>query len=282
MPKNTEKLSFIKPSGLEGVTMMSVENSLRLWRAYHDTYGICTVLNTNLPKESHADIRYRNNVYKIGRGWLSLMEPGELHVTERTTDPGTFWVMHLAPDLFRSFAEELGLKARPHFKTGALYNRFVFEAFREFHLSIAENDALLSQHDLFHQALEALFRYAAEEFLPEAVAKVDPRCIVRVREHIHDCFDQNLSLLELAQEAGISTFHLNRTFRENVGLPPHKYQLCIRIAQAERLLRSGESPARVAADVGFCDESHLLRHFKKLMGVSPGRYQREHTDGIRR
>ncbi|NUR87733.1 MAG: helix-turn-helix domain-containing protein, partial [Nonomuraea sp.] len=55
---------------------------------------------------------------------------------------------------------------------------------------------------------------------------------------------------------------------------PHAYQTTLRVRQARRLLDAGVRPAEVAAEVGFTDQAHLNRHFKRILGVPPAAYQR--------
>jgi AraC-like DNA-binding protein len=66
--------------------------------------------------------------------------------------------------------------------------------------------------------------------------------------------------------------HLVRAFTSAFGLPPHRYLLSRRIEQARRLLLAGRRPAEVAAVVGFHDQAHLHRHFKRHLGITPGAY----------
>jgi AraC-like DNA-binding protein len=56
-------------------------------------------------------------------------------------------------------------------------------------------------------------------------------------------------------------------------MPPHRYLTARRVERARRLLLDGQSPGAVAAATGFYDQAHLARHFKKLVGVPPGRYR---------
>ena len=77
----------------------------------------------------------------------------------------------------------------------------------------------------------------------------------------------------------MSPFALLRAFRGETGLPPHAYLNQLRVRHARRLLDGGLAPAVVAAEAGFADQAHLTRHFKRVMGVPPGAYQRER--GIR-
>ena len=73
----------------------------------------------------------------------------------------------------------------------------------------------------------------------------------------------------------MSPFALLRAFRAETGLPPHAYLNQIRVRLARRLLDDGLAPAVVAAEAGFADQAHLTRHFKRVVGVPPGAYQRE-------
>jgi AraC-like DNA-binding protein len=79
---------------------------------------------------------------------------------------------------------------------------------------------------------------------------------------------------ELAREAGLSAFHLIRVFRASFGLPPYRYLELVRIRHARRLIRRGWPLAQVVHATGFSDQSHLTRHFKRVVGVTPGGYAR--------
>lgn len=73
---------------------------------------------------------------------------------------------------------------------------------------------------------------------------------------------------------GRSRFSALRLFKRRFGLPPLSYQIHLRVEQAQAALRAGERPARVAADCGFFDQSHLTRHFKRILGTTPAQYAR--------
>ncbi|MDQ3461350.1 MAG: helix-turn-helix transcriptional regulator [Deinococcota bacterium] len=77
--------------------------------------------------------------------------------------------------------------------------------------------------------------------------------------------------------AGLSPYHLLRVFRLELGLSPHSYQIQRRIGIAKTLLAQGERIAQVAACTGFTDQSHLGRHFKRLVGVTPGQFAQSAT-----
>lgn len=90
-----------------------------------------------------------------------------------------------------------------------------------------------------------------------------------LREHCHEA----VTLDELcALSGGLSRFRLVHAFRREVGLPPHGWQIHLRIARARSLLQAGMSPAKTAIALGFADQSHFTRHFRRIMRVTPGAY----------
>ncbi|MEP0917361.1 AraC family transcriptional regulator [Leptolyngbya sp. DQ-M1] len=90
------------------------------------------------------------------------------------------------------------------------------------------------------------------------------RCVV---DYIQAHLDQDLSLGELAAIAKMSPHYFSQLFKQSTGVTPH--QFVIR-ARAKELLIAGRLPiAEVAKQVGFVDQSHLNRHCKKLLGITP-------------
>lgn len=84
----------------------------------------------------------------------------------------------------------------------------------------------------------------------------------------------SVSLGELAEVAGVHPGTLLRRFRLEVGLAPYEYLVARRIDLARQLLLAGRPIAEVAMRAGFADQSHLHRHFKRIVGVTPGRFVR--------
>ena len=102
----------------------------------------------------------------------------------------------------------------------------------------------------------------------------DDKALRLARDYLGDQPERNVSLDELATAAGIGKFRLIRLFRQHTGLPPHALQLAHRIRSARRMLEAGETVAEAAAAGGFADQSHLHRHFRRSLGVTPAEYQR--------
>lgn len=99
-----------------------------------------------------------------------------------------------------------------------------------------------------------------------------PPHLSRARELVEDRFARSVTLDELAAHARLSPLYLVRAFRSAFGMPPHEYQLNVRVHRARELLVAGHRASEVAVAVGFSDLSHLTRHFKRLIGLPPGEF----------
>ena len=96
--------------------------------------------------------------------------------------------------------------------------------------------------------------------------------IRRVLAFMDENFAEPLSLAQLAALSNLSLHRFAAVFRQQVGMPPHQYLCRLRVAHAQSLLRQGTPPIAAAVETGFFDQSHLIRHFKRLCGVTPGQF----------
>lgn len=92
-------------------------------------------------------------------------------------------------------------------------------------------------------------------------------------EYLHDNFSSNISLGQLVELTNLNRSYLIRVFCKAVGMPPYTYLNQIRVEKALQFLAQGISVADVAIAVGMSDQSHLTRHFKRIVGITPGRYR---------
>jgi AraC family transcriptional regulator len=125
-------------------------------------------------------------------------------------------------------------------------------------------------------AVHLLRQFSARRPAESHSRGVLPRHTLRaVIEYIHDHLDAELSLDHLAAVAHLSPYHFARRFKNSTGLPPHQYVIACRVERAKDLLRQRDRLplADVAMEVGFSDQSHFTRHFKRLVGVTPRQFQ---------
>jgi AraC family transcriptional regulator len=103
-----------------------------------------------------------------------------------------------------------------------------------------------------------------------------PYQLRRAVEFIHAQSHRDIGLTDIAAATGLSPFHFARMFKASTGLAPHQFLVKRRLERArDLLLSSDQAISEIALEVGFCDQSHLSAHFKRLYGITPKQFIRE-------
>ena len=138
--------------------------------------------------------------------------------------------------------------------------------------SLKEANSLLENESLL---LSVVAHLLTDHFVPGRALKdagIEHVAVRQIKRWLDVNSEQNVSIHTLARLVGLSPYYLVRAFHTHVGIPPHKYQTVVRINRARKLLTYGATIAEAAYRAGFCDQSHLNRCFKGVLGVTPGEY----------
>jgi AraC-like DNA-binding protein len=219
--------------------------------------------------------RYRGATHRAPAGSIVLINPGEAHTGQAAVAGGWSYSM-LYPDakLLRAVATELAGRecAVPYFPDPVVYDPSQATLLRRLHALLERSDATLERESqLLAVCAHLLARHAAARPEPQAVGS-EPGRVALARSYLEAHLEDNVNLDELARLTNLSPFHLLRVFQREVGLPPHAYLTQLRVGRAKQLLAAGMPLPQVAHVSGFSDQSHLTRQFKRLVGVTPGRY----------
>jgi AraC-like DNA-binding protein/mannose-6-phosphate isomerase-like protein (cupin superfamily) len=115
---------------------------------------------------------------------------------------------------------------------------------------------------------------AIDRMLPGPVHMAAARRATTPRSSTHGLsFEDSRPIGQVARDQALSREGFSRRFRRVVGMPPHAYRLAGRLNEARRRLREDVPVAHIAADLGFSDQSHFGRLFRRAFGVSPARYR---------
>lgn len=106
----------------------------------------------------------------------------------------------------------------------------------------------------------------------EVVERPDDEIATDLRDLLDEHRFEQLTLSAAGRILHVSSAHLVRSFTRAFGIAPHRYLLARRIDAAPRRLLEGEPVAHVAANVGFHDQAHLTRHFKRHVGTTPASF----------
>jgi AraC-like DNA-binding protein len=102
----------------------------------------------------------------------------------------------------------------------------------------------------------------------------EPHLAGQLRDLLDEHLAEPVTLGAAAAQLGRSVPHLVRSFTREFGVSPHAYLIGRRVDAARRVLLQGARPADVAADLGFYDQAHFTRHFKRHVAVTPARFAR--------
>jgi AraC family transcriptional regulator len=101
-------------------------------------------------------------------------------------------------------------------------------------------------------------------------AALPARKLKTILAYIEDNLERDLGLHEIAEIAGLSISHFKVQFRKSVGMPPHQYLIRRRVERAAAQLRKEKTPiGQIALENGFCHQSHLAMHTRRVLGVTP-------------
>lgn len=225
---------------------------------------------------------------------LIKVRPQSAITNQQTLSIGKEHVSIVPPDLGR----EIFWEKESELLAIYLDTKIITNATEEYHgsnLEIIENwtaeDALIRQLGLtlrselqtgnFDQLyLESLVNFLSihliknystqQKPLKEFQGGLGKRKLNQIVEYINNDLNKDLSLHELASLVEISPYHFARQFKKSTGLPPRQYIIRTRVERAKQLLLQGNlTIAQVAYIVGFSHQSHLNRHFKRWLGITP-------------
>jgi AraC-like DNA-binding protein len=243
-------------------------------------------LNVNL--DLPGGVRYRGGYHVLPARSLAVIMPGEVHTPrdcDARDDVSAHLTLYVNPSTMGEAAP--GHRGLPFFRDLIVDAPEVVSGLVRLHATLSGR-AGRSGPPPAASALEqdvrlvTLFADLVERYAGVRIARPRRpahRAVRRAQDYLHANCTANVSLAELARVSGLSRYHLTRLFTASVGVPPHAYQLQLRVDHAKRILLGGRRGASDAAhETGFFDLSHFSRHFKRHVGVSPGAYARHALD----
>jgi AraC-like DNA-binding protein len=252
-------------SALRSIEAYALRTALAFPRHSHDQFGIGVMVEG--AQRSWSCI----GQVEAGAGDVIMVNPGEIHDgVPLEGGPRSWHMLYFEPCLVQqSLADELEGDAEiihPAVKDERLAHSFarLFQAVTDQGVSALSRD----------EALLLTLLGTADRHMARSLRKPSPSvCVARARQWLDDTLDGNTTLADLAGLTGVSRFQLLRSFVRDTGVTPHAYLLQKRVGLAKPLLAKGASLAAIAHDLGFADQSHFTRAFRRQFGVTPGQYR---------
>ncbi|MEU6347881.1 AraC family transcriptional regulator [Streptomyces sp. NPDC047072] len=238
----------------------------------HDEYtiGVCV--------GGSEIIDYRGGHIRTGPGSIVVLAPGEMH----TGGPGTptdgyaYRALYAESSLLKD-----GTVGLPHFRDPLIDDPELAAALRLAHRELSACPDPLETESRLPWLLTALSgRHSTARMAPCVIPGADA-IAQRVRDRLADELLAPPSLADLATDLDMSRYQLLRAFRTAMGIPPYAWLAQYRVNRARALLDAGVRPAEAAGLVGFADQAHLTRWFRRVLGVTPAAYRNSVQDAGR-
>lgn len=239
---------------------------------WHDSY-LVGVTEQGVQQFNCRRVRHRSVP-----GQVFMLEPGDLHDGLAPTEDGfTYSTLYLEPDWLeqqlRLLFEHAPRDALPSFADTLTQDLQLAQTTAFAFNALHANELLIVRQSATDALLACLTRYLHWRKRVDPDPRL-PLTAQRARDYLHDNLARDVGLQELATACGIDRYRLTRAFKAAFGLAPHAYLIQLRLARARRLLAGGASPADVAVTLGFADQSHLGRWFRRAYRLTPAHYRK--------
>lgn len=266
-----EQVSDRSRPSLYGIETLSARYLAQTFKPHaHDEY-IFGVIDSGV----HS-VWCRGEMNQISCGSVVTMRPGDIHHGGAGREDGWRQRMLYIPEAgMRAILEDL----TGHLATGTLDFDAAFHArpdlarrFADLHAVLHTSSAQLSRD----VALDTLLGTLLRELAPQQSVPRRQRQgrIADAIDYLDSHVEEDVSLDDLCQITGLRRRQTIESFRRATGLPPHAWHLQRKVQLVKHLLREGLSPATAAAQAGFADQSHMGRHFRAIVGITPAAYVR--------
>jgi AraC-like DNA-binding protein len=216
---------------------------------------------------------YRGSTYLAPPQSIVLMNPEEAHTGFSAEGlPLTYRMLYPSVKSVEAIAQELQISGTPYFKDAVIQHSELAQKIRFLHTLLEQPEDLLTQQTLFFEVIATLLNHHSQH-ISCIKNQQEHRTVQQIKDYLYENYRESVSLDNLSKLTNLNRSYLIRIFRHAVGMPPYTYLNQIRVENAKQLIGEGMSLAETAIAVGMADQSHLNRHFKRIVGISPGQYR---------
>lgn len=271
--KQKEKADFEIANAFDGIEVVNANYTKQTFSKHvHEGYTIGVI-------EYGAQRFDRSGASHLaGKNSIILVNADDVHTGESATTTGWgYKAMYPTPEHFAHISSDLynGKNLTPYFHSSVVEDPQLAQQLRLIFSQMEMNSSKLLMETLFYATLMSLtLRHSSPADTPSDRSGSINKLLL-AKEFL-DCYpEEDISLARLSEISGLSKFHFIRQFNKYFHLAPHSYQIQVRLKKAKALLKLGIKPSQVSIDCGFYDQSHFTHHFKKALGTTPSRFQKQ-------
>lgn len=260
----------VASAAVPGVQLMGIDRTRRLYSGVKEHFSVAWML------AGRADIWRRGQTRSYVAGAIFASRAGDVHRDRRIESPVTYRIAAFDAEHVRQARAALRLPTQGDLDIGEIDPRAPeAERIRNMQRTLfASRAAIAEQEEAIHDGLCALIGLARQRRAPGELREA-PAFVRRAQDFMRERQRDGLRIQDAADAAGIDQFRLIRAFRQHVGMSPYEWLTHLRIQRAKALLAAGHTASDVAQELGYCDQSQLHRHFRRIVGTTPGAYARD-------
>jgi AraC-like DNA-binding protein len=234
-----------------------------------------------ITQQGIQQFRCHRSLHTSTPGRTILIEPGAVHDGHAPGAEGfTYAMLYLPQAWVAGMLQRLGpwdiSAIQPAFRSTLTEDAALGMAIQQAFVALHHGEGRLARDQSLGRLIGLLTRHLSGVVPRSPQAAATP--VERARDLLHARMAHDIGLDELAVHAGMDRFRLTRQFRQAFGLSPHAYLVRLRLRTARALLAGGREPAQVATEVGFADQSHLGRWFRRTYRITPAAYRHQCTN----
>lgn len=248
---------------------------LRFPNHFHDYYVIGFI------EKGQRYLQCNHRAHVINAGDVLIFNPLDTHTCEQI-DAGRldYRCINIKSEILQKAVGEItGEEQLPRFTQNVICHSELASCLRELHQMILDKENDFKKKELFFLLIEQLLREYSNAARTPAIEQPAQE-IQTVCDYLEQHYADSITLDRLSALAGLSKYHLIRSFTRQKGISPYCYLEAIRIGKAKGLLETGALPVEVAFQTGFSDQSHFSNLFKRLIGLTPRQYRKIFTEEI--
>lgn len=275
MLKNSKKLYksvFFKDDKLPFVEARFVLGSDCHYKEhFHDTLSIGAI------EDGQASFLHKSKKCVLKPNNLVVINPKVVHACNPIEDEArTYHMIYFDENWCKGIQETIFGKLDSFMKMPQvnIEDKKLFEEFIELNILLLNGEIFYLEKEEALQTflIEFFKRYCSQE-PTQSLEKSNNQLIVKAQKFMKENTNENLTIKEISDYLNISEFYFIKLFKQTTHITPHAFLLNQKISKAKELLAKNLDISQIAYELGFADQSHLNRVFKRYVAATPFEYQ---------
>ena len=228
----------------------------------HDTLCISIIKQGKIVVEFHN--KEKQTLYP---NQIVIFNPHQVHVTKNSNIKSyNYYTLHLTQKWIDKISPSL------YFKNNIINSQNYYEIFLNLCENIIQNNIKDIEKELYNFFIDLV-----ENHSNNISTSTNNQIFNNVKNYIINNIQEQLTLDDIAKEIGYSKEYIIRIFKKEFGLTPHAFLMNEKVNYAKNILDKSDSLnlTEIALELGFYDQSHFIKFFKKSFAITPNKYKKD-------